>query len=139
MKKLILLLLVILMLAGCQSGSADLSQKMRKEIVAYYQYTGEDSENTVAGKQYYGIYNGYVILMDAGQLATEAKVEIDGRIFRWGSSNLTLTAYKDGAEYALSEIYADGNITEADLDCILEQHKLHFSEIHNWDYETNLP
>ncbi len=138
MKKLIVLLLAALMLVGCQGGDKDgggLSDTMRDEIRAYYKYTREDTEDTVAGKTYYGTYDGYVILMDAGMLCVSDRVEIGGRVFRWGSSELLLIAYKDGKEYDLDELYASGEITEEQLDSILAKHKEHFSKLHNWDHD----
>ena len=135
MKKVFAFLLIALMLVGCQSSEGVLSDELREEIVAHYQYTGTDTENTIAGMQYYGIYHGYVILMDAGQLAMTAKVDIGGRIFKWGSANLILIGYKDGVEYELKNLYEAGEISESDLDTILEEHKEHFAQTHFWDYD----
>lgn len=118
--------------------SQTLSDSLRAEIVAFYGKEGKyDDEDTVAGKQYYGTYNGYVILMDAGQLDVLTEMEIAGRVFQWGSGRLMLDAYKDGQVISLKELYQGGGITEADLDQILENHKAHFSQVHNWDYDAD--
>lgn len=121
------------LLDGCQ---ADLSDQMRNEITAYYGYTGTDDADTVAGKQYYGTYNGYVVLMSSGQMAAIANVDIGRRIFKWGSSALVLEAYKDGQAQPLKDVYEAGGITDQDLDKILDAHKAHFKEVHNWDYDA---
>ena len=133
---LLLCVTLWLQLAACQATVGTMSDEMRAEIVDYYGYTGTDSANTVAGMRYYGTYNGYVILMDAGMLGVNSAVDIGGRIFRWGSGALTLEAYKDGQAQPLKAVYEAGDISEKDLDSILEMHKAHFIEVHNYDYNA---
>lgn len=140
MRKIFCILLCVSMVLLCGCTAADhaaLSHSLRAEIETYYGGAGNsDDADTVAGKQYYGTYNGYVILMDAGMLAAISQVDIGGRIFRWGSMPLTLTAYKDGQTQSLKELYESGGISEADLDNILEKHKAHFATEYNWDHDA---
>ena len=137
------LLLTFVMLAGCQekasnaepSGKQDeITDALRQQIRAYFHYSGEDSENTIAGYRYYGTYRGYVILMSAGFLAAIDEVVIGGRIFRWGRGELLILAYRDGQAQPLQDVYAAGEITEDDLDQILAAHKAHFATCHGWEY-----
>ena len=141
--------LCLSLLAGCRATptepatepskgiySQTLSEELRAQILAHYGKAGkQDDEDTVAGKQYYGTYNGYVVLMDAGQLDMISEMNIGGRIFLWGQS-MTIVAYRDGQEYYVSALYEAGSLTDADLDQILENHKQHFATVHNWDYEA---
>lgn len=115
--------------------SQTLSEELRAQILAHYGKAGkQDDEDTVAGKQYYGTYNGYSILMEATDLDIVSEWNIGGRIFLWGSS-MSMVAYRDGQEYYVSALYEAGSLTEADLDQILENHKQHFATVHNWDYD----
>ena len=147
MRKMICMILALLLtfglLAGCGAKTSESASKegpnamndaLRQEIRDYYHYSGEDTESTIAGKRYYGTYNGYVVLMDAGVIATVEEVVIGGRIFRWGSSKLRIQAYKDGQVLPLQDVYAAGEITDDDLDQILGAHKAYFATCHNWEY-----
>ncbi len=137
MKRCLCLLLVLVTIAvllpGCRSS---LSDAMRDEIVAYYNYTGEDTADTVAGKVYYGTYHGYVILMHSGMATVITEVDIGGRIFKWGSGALMLDAYKDGQAQPLKDVYEAGGITERDLDKILDAHKSYYEEMLHVDYDA---
>lgn len=144
MKKFWSVLCVLSLLAGmfcgCASGSGDqLSDSLRREILDLYpgKEFPYDDEDTVAGWRYYGTYNGYAVLMDAGMLAVVTCKEIGGREFKWGSGSLLLKTYKDGQMLDLEEVYGAGGITERDLDKILQKHKEHFAESHHWDYDAD--
>lgn len=116
-------------------NSQILSDTLRMELEIYYRAEDENfDENTIAGKKYYGTYNGYVILMDAGQLDNVTEMHIGGRVFKWGSS-MSLYAYKDLVEYPIDTLYEAGAITDADLNQILENHKVYFAQEYNLDYD----
>ena len=147
MRKLICIvpafLLLFASLTGCREKCSNVEQvglqteitdAMRQQIHAYFHYSGEDSENMIAGYRYYGTYQGYVILMDAGLDATIDEVVIGGRIFRWGSGKLRILAYKDGQAQPLQEVYAAGKISVDDLDQIIGVHKAYFATLHKWEY-----
>lgn len=95
-----------------------------------------DDEDTVSGMQYYGIFGGYMIFMDAGDLDAISEVSIGDRTFRWGSSPLKLVAYKDLTPYDLGVLYDSGDITDEILDAILKRHKEYFATMHNWNHDT---
>lgn len=115
--------------------SDSLSDELRAEIEAFYGRTGTfDDEDTVAGMQYYGTYNGYVILLEIGMLDVIYQENIHGRLFKWGT-DIALLAYKNGKENYLKNIYEAAWITDADLDQILAKHKAYFATINNWDYD----
>ena len=104
-----------------------------------YLYDGADAgddEDTVAGMQYYGTYNGYMIFMNAGADDAISQLTIGGRTFRWGSSPLELIAYSDGRPYHLEELVESGDISEADLDIILQRHKEYHAAKHGWNHDA---
>ena len=149
MKRYIVLLLMVAIvlgaLCGCQEGNAYndmLSDKLREEILQLYEHYPEshfinDDEDTVAGMQYYGTYNGYAVLFDAGVMEVVTELEIDGRVFKWGSGGISLLAYKNGQMLGVKELYESGDMTGDDLDAILIKHKEYFSKIHSWEYDSD--
>lgn len=102
--------------------SQTLSDELRAEITSHYGGEGKsDDADTVAGYEYCGTYNGYVILLSFGQMTVPTSVEIDGRAFSWPHS-MKIWAYKDGKETDLETIYENGVISGADLDQIHENY-----------------
>lgn len=105
----------------------DLSDELRAEIVAYFSdiYPGmgkNDDVDTVAGLQYYGTYDDYVILMLAGACCAVSEVEIGDFAFKWHSFPLCLWAYKGGQIQDLKELYESGAISDAALEMIFQRH-----------------
>ncbi len=130
MKRIFIILMAfILLLSACQGKDDSLSDRQIKEI--------EKALGAEEIGEYYGTYNGYIVLMDAGMLAVISNREIGGRLFRWGSGSLILRAYKDGQVYDLEDVYQSGGIDDGDLDKILEKHKAHFALHHNWDHDED--
>lgn len=149
MKKMIPLLLILSLLAGILSGcgSSGVSGSLRQEIQdAYrstflspaeareYEFANEDAD-TVAGMQYYGTYNGYAVLMNAGMLAIVSSAQIGPYIFQWGSGDLKLYAYKDGEFHDLKDVYEAGYLTDEEIGTVAAAHKDYFAQNHGWDYD----
>ena len=120
----------------------ELSEELRAEIIACFpEWFGSgynekyDDADTIGYFQYYGTFSDYVILMYGGPCCMISEVEIGGRMFRWGSYPLDLFAYRDGQYRTVREAYEAGDLTDADLDAILQRHKEYFATIHNWDHD----
>ena len=103
----------------------------------YMTFSGKyDDPDTIGLLQYYGTFSDYVIFMQAGAGCAISEVEIGGRMFRWGMYPLVFYAYRNGETFTLQEVYEAGNITEEDLDTILQRHKEYFATVHHWNYDT---
>lgn len=152
MKKFLPIVLVLVLLIGIISGcsSGDVSDPLRKEIQeAYcktflsptqareYKFKNEDAD-TIADMQYYGTYNGYVILMRSGVLAVVSTVQIGPYVFQWGSGSLCLYAYKDGTFHNLKDVYEAGELSDVEISTIAAEHKAYFYTKHNWDYDIEV-
>lgn len=142
MKKLTALLLTILLIfSGC-SQSDTVSDTLRNEIREAYKQQfdspnfANDDDDTIAGMQYYGTYNGYTVLFSSGMLAVLSEFQIGSYTFKWGS-NCNLYAYKDGEFHQLSQVYEAGGITDQQIGEIAAAHKAYFSQHHNWDYDIS--
>lgn len=133
MKKWIAFILCLVLCAslfsGCSFGkketkgeySQTLSDELRAEVTSFYGRVGRyDDENTVAGYEYLGTYNGYVVLLNIGGGGQVVSGEIIGPYEFFWSSAMALVAYKDNKEFKLKKIYEDGKISDADLDQIYE-------------------
>ena len=143
MKKWIALLLAcLLLLTGCNKEDG-VSDSLREEIQRAYrkefnppptfEFKNED-DDTIAGMQYYGTYNGYVVLFDEGPLCVMSSEKIGNETFKWGS-NFSLYAYKDGQFHELSDVYDEGHINDGQIAQIAQVHKDYFSTRNNWDYD----
>lgn len=142
MKKLTaLLLIVLLILSGCSQNDT-VSDALRNEIREAYKQQfdspnfANDDDDTIAGMQYYGTYNGYTVLFSSGMLCVVSEFQIGSYAFKWGSS-CSLYAYKDGEFHNLSQVYEDGDLTDDHIEEIAVTHKAYFSQHHNWDYDIN--
>ena len=120
----------------------ELSEELRAEIIACFpEWFGSgynekyDDADTIGYFQYYGTFSDYVILLCAGPCYAISEEEIGGRVFRWGTYPLDVFAYRDGQYRTLREAYEAGDISDADLDAILQRHKEYFATIHNWDHD----
>ena len=121
----------------------ELSTELRTKILEYFYdefgmtFSGKyDDPDTIGLLQYYGTFSDYVIFMQAGAGCAISEVEIGGRMFRWGMYPLVFYAYRNGETFTLQEVYEAGNITEEDLDTILQRHKEYFATVHHWNYDT---
>ena len=120
----------------------ELSDELRAEIIACFpEWFGSgyneqyDDADTIGYFRYYGTFSDYVILMCAGPCYAISEEEIGGRVFRWGTYPLDVFAYRDGQYRTLQEAYEAGDISDADVDAILQRHKEYFATIHNWDHD----
>ena len=104
------------------------SAELRAELEAFFgewEQLDPVGPNIVCGRYYYGVYNGYAILMFAGDLCAVSKGEIGGLEFKWGSFPFHMLAYKDGKIQELQDVYAAGLITDEQLAEIHQKHVAH--------------
>ena len=104
------------------------SAELRAELEAFFgewEQLDPVGPNIVCGRYYYGVYNGYAILMFAGDLCAVSKGEIGGLEFKWGSFPFHMLAYKDGKIQELQDVCAAGLITDEQLAEIHQKHVAH--------------
>ena len=104
------------------------SAELRAELEAFFgewEQLDPVGPNIVCGRYYYGVYNGYAILMFAGDLAAISKGEIGGLEFNWGSYPFHMLACKDGKIQELEDVYEAGLITDEQLAEIHQKHVAH--------------
>ena len=129
---LLLLVLVCAVFIGCGSAeSTQLPASVKAEMDAAWLKKEGKNLPWDGESGYYGTYDGAVVYIEEGQLTAITEKVVADQKFVWPSS-FTINVYKDGVFYDLEGAYAQGILTQKNIERIAKLHDEYLSEKTNW-------